>query len=243
VDFTVHADDDWVFSRSSGPAHDSGAPVYLAPDPATLRPFPVSPTGHDANLYLEVFRLNGTKVAQHVGRAVFNGRFNGLELDRAQLSYAQSTYGPDAQALLPLWPDGDIFWTWFQDGPHLIPQAGAMETPPADPAKGPGQTLPLLPLITPPIRSASFYRTPTISSMLQTGTSFRTTTAATSIVATSSASVTGVSTFSITRSRGCSGTNLLPAASTRYMTPIFNSTRTRLTPTMSSVSTPPIYRS
>ena len=38
------------------------------------------------------------------------------------------------------------------------------------------------------------------------------------------------STFSITRLRGCSGTNSPAAVSTRSMTPIFNRTRTRLTP-------------
>ena len=70
--------------------------------------------------------------AVHVGRAVFDGRFSDLELNNLAIinlgqvdylySYAQSTYGPDAQPLLPLTtPDPDLTGEL-----GLTPQAGAL---------------------------------------------------------------------------------------------------------------------
>ncbi len=71
--------------------------------------------------------------AVHVGRAVFDGRFNDLELNsELQIAvygnvdnlyaYAQSTYGPDAQPLLPLAaPDPDL-----NSDSGLEPEAGAL---------------------------------------------------------------------------------------------------------------------
>ncbi len=78
-----------------------------------------------------------TAQAVHVGRAVFDGRFSDLELNNLNiaiygqedqlLSYAQSTYGPDALPLLPLSaPDPNL-----TGEPYLNPQAGALVTGPA----------------------------------------------------------------------------------------------------------------
>jgi len=91
--------------------------------------------------------------AVHIGRAVFDGRFSDLELSNlpiyepnAQnqpsglLAWAQAAYGPDAKPLLPLSaPDPDLTGEF-----GLIPQAGALETIPADPTQGSNQTLPLM---------------------------------------------------------------------------------------------------
>ena len=88
--------------------------------------------------------------AVHVGRAVFDGRFSDLELNNLSIAihgavmklypYAQSTYGPDAKPLLPLSaPEKDLDGELF-----LTPQAGALETLPADPNQGPIQTRPLM---------------------------------------------------------------------------------------------------
>ncbi len=87
--------------------------------------------------------------AVHVGRAVFDARFSDLELNNLNivvnateyslLPYAQGTYGPDAQPLLPLTaPDPDLVGE-----PGLVPQAGALETLPSDPSQGSNQTLQL----------------------------------------------------------------------------------------------------
>ena len=81
--------------------------------------------------------------AVHVGRAVFDGRFSDLELNNFNIgiygvlenlySYAQATYGPDAQPLLPLIsPDPDL-----TGDSGLIPQAGALVTLPASSTPGP----------------------------------------------------------------------------------------------------------
>jgi len=102
-------------------------------------------------------------VAVHLGRAVFDGRFSDLELrtfpvagaalsvegiyiggyDRGVplLSHAQSTYGPDAQPLLPL-PDGQADPS-LPSEPGLVPQAGALVSLPPDPSQGPGQAIQL----------------------------------------------------------------------------------------------------
>ena len=87
--------------------------------------------------------------AVHVGRAVFDGRFSDLELnnlgiaiygvEEQLLTWAQSTYGPDAQPLLPLSaPDPDL-----TGEPYLTPQAGALITGPANVPAGYYQTAPL----------------------------------------------------------------------------------------------------
>jgi len=87
--------------------------------------------------------------AVHVGRAVFDGRFSDLELNNLSIAiygqleqllrYAQSTYGPDAHPLLPLsHPEPDL-----TGEVNLFPQAGALQTPPADPTQGSDQIQPL----------------------------------------------------------------------------------------------------
>ena len=92
---------------------------------------------------------NQPNSAVHVGRAVFDARFSDLELNNLNivvnateyglLPYAQGTYGPDAQPLLPLTaPDPDLVGE-----PGLIPQAGALETLPSNPSQGSNQTLQL----------------------------------------------------------------------------------------------------
>jgi hypothetical protein len=88
--------------------------------------------------------------AVHVGRAVFDGRFNDLELNNLLvvvygqledlLSYAQGAYGPDARPLLPLTaPEPDLIGE-----PGLAPQSGALEALPADPTSGSVQSQPLI---------------------------------------------------------------------------------------------------
>ena len=87
--------------------------------------------------------------AVHVGRVTFDGRFSDLELNNvgiaiygAQenlLTWAQKTYGPDAQPLLPLSaPDPNL-----TGEPFLTPQSGALITGPADVPKGYYQIAPL----------------------------------------------------------------------------------------------------
>lgn len=89
--------------------------------------------------------------AVQIGRAFFDGRISELEqrnlpvLINANvvplLAHAQSTYGPDAQPLLPL-PDSEADPNLVGE-PNLIPRAGALATPPADPNQGSQQTLSL----------------------------------------------------------------------------------------------------
>jgi hypothetical protein len=99
------------------------------------------------------------KTAIHIGRAVFDGRFSDLELRNTEvpgpdvsvdpdfpwaiplLTHAQTTYGPDAQPLLPL-PESQADPDLGTE-PGLVPQAGALATQPADPNQGSNQTLPL----------------------------------------------------------------------------------------------------
>ena len=101
------------------------------------------------NITIAIPVENQPNSAVHVGRAVFDARFSDLELnnlnivvngtEHSLLPYAQSTYGPDAQPLLPLTAtDPDL-----TGEPGLIPQAGALETLPPDPNQGPNQTLQL----------------------------------------------------------------------------------------------------
>ncbi len=90
-----------------------------------------------------------TPQAVHVGRAVFDGRFSDLELNNLNIAiygvqeqllpWAQNTYGPDAQPLLPLSaPDPDL-----TGEPYLNPQAGALITGPASVPAGSYQIAPL----------------------------------------------------------------------------------------------------
>ncbi|HKV94827.1 MAG TPA: neuraminidase-like domain-containing protein [Candidatus Angelobacter sp.] len=87
--------------------------------------------------------------AVHVGRAVFDGRFNDLELNNLNIAihgqveqllpWAQQTYGPDAQPLLPLAAaDPDLVGE-----PNLLPAAGALQTTPASSTGGSSQVVPL----------------------------------------------------------------------------------------------------
>jgi hypothetical protein len=87
--------------------------------------------------------------AVHVGRGVFDGRFSDLELNNLPIinpgevdqlyTYAQSTYGPDAQPLLPLTnPDPDL-----TGGFGLTPQAGALAAFP-DASQPATVTIPLM---------------------------------------------------------------------------------------------------
>lgn len=87
--------------------------------------------------------------AVHIGRAVFDGRFSDLELnnlsiiangnEEALLSWAQSTYGPEALPLLPLTAsDPDL-----NGEPNLLPQAGALVTGPTDVNAGANPSIPL----------------------------------------------------------------------------------------------------
>jgi len=137
---------------------------------------PAPHPGYGASLDVDVFRLGNFQtwnfgwlgnpsvvliigvddsVAVQIGRAVFDGRFNDLQLSNAEvpgqfitagfdravplLSHAQSTYGPDAQPLLPLSaPDPNI-----GGEPGLEPFAGSLASAPADPNQGSTQTLPL----------------------------------------------------------------------------------------------------
>jgi hypothetical protein len=122
---------------------------------------PAVQPGYGLNLFIDVFRLGAYSAlastggltlegwpnsAVQVGRAVFNGRFSDLELREPLsvladgnpedlLSWAQATYGPDAQPLLPLTnPDPDL-----TGEPYLLPQSGALLT-------GPAGANPVLPL-------------------------------------------------------------------------------------------------
>ncbi len=128
---------------------------------------PAVSSGYGANLFVDVFRLGkymigaGTtpnsgwvefqeKEAVQLGRAVFDGRFSDLELNNMDivyngtstvglLTYAQQTYGPDAQTLLPLSaPDSDLI-----SDSGLLPEEGALESAAPDPGQGPNQSIQL----------------------------------------------------------------------------------------------------
>jgi Tc toxin complex TcA C-terminal TcB-binding domain/Neuraminidase-like domain/Salmonella virulence plasmid 28.1kDa A protein len=112
-----------------------------ADDNAIAAAFQADATAFEAN--------DITPSAVHVGRAVFDGRFSDLELNNLNiaiygaedqlLSYAQSTYGPDAQPLLPLSStDPDL-----TGEPNLTPQSGALITVPASAPAGYHQIVPL----------------------------------------------------------------------------------------------------
>ncbi len=120
---------------------------------------------YGASLFVDVFRLgdyevlaffltdipfeNNPDAAVHVGRAVFDGRYEDLELNNLEiaiqgaadhlLAHAQNAYGPDAHHLLPLpTPDPDLVGE-----PGTVPKAGALATRPPNPFLGNNQTLPL----------------------------------------------------------------------------------------------------
>jgi Tc toxin complex TcA C-terminal TcB-binding domain/Neuraminidase-like domain/Salmonella virulence plasmid 28.1kDa A protein len=93
--------------------------------------------------------VNEQGAAQHIGRAVFDGRFSDLELRNADvlsnntavglLDHAQQAYRPDSDNLLPLpTPDPDL-----TGEPGIIPKAGALVTRPPNSGGGNVQTLPL----------------------------------------------------------------------------------------------------
>jgi hypothetical protein len=139
--------------QSQAPTPGYGASIFV--DVFRLGDYSVTVTTE--NLLFFTFTDESTNlnpnVAVHIGRAVFDGRFSDLELRNLPtykltgqshpwglLAYAQATYGPDARPLLPLSaPDPDLNGEFL-----LVPQAGALETVPADPTQGSNQTQPLL---------------------------------------------------------------------------------------------------
>ncbi len=113
-------------------------------------PAPVA--GFGASIFIDVFRLGGYIPIDffgfwlpiedrpfsgvHVGRATFDGRFSDLELrnlpvivngsESGLLDHAYTTYGPDADRLLPL-PDTQADPD-LQGEPGLVPKAGSLTT-------------------------------------------------------------------------------------------------------------------
>jgi hypothetical protein len=140
-----------VQSQAASPGYGGG--IFV--DVFRLGDYSVTVT--EVNLFIITFAEESTNlnpnIAVHIGRAVFDGRFSDLELrnlpiyelDGSEqawglLAYAQARYGPDAKPLLPLnAPDPDLTGEF-----QLVPQAGALETPPADPTQGSNQTQPLI---------------------------------------------------------------------------------------------------
>jgi hypothetical protein len=137
---------------------------------------PAPTPGFGASLFVDVFRLGALETfpfffhdvignvdfskAVHIGRAVFDGHFDELELRNipAQdgffdlfgidfpitgglLSHAQATYGADARPLLPL-PDAQADANLAGE-PGLLPEAGALTTAPADPGGSSAQAIAL----------------------------------------------------------------------------------------------------
>jgi hypothetical protein len=141
----------------------------------TVAPAP----GYGTNLFVDVFRLGDYQVwnfgwlnnpnvnlilgadettATHLGRAVFDGRFNDLELRNMLvpdqyidgttysiatplLQHAQAVYGPDAQPLLPL-PNNQADPNLASE-PGLVPMAGALQTQPSNPGGPANQAIAL----------------------------------------------------------------------------------------------------
>ena len=107
-----------------------------------------SSPGVGPSLFVDVFRFGGYQIigagspsilgpyddAVHIGRAVFDGRFNELQqrnlsilIDGTKiglLEHAQPAYGPNAQFLLPL-PDIQADPSLLSE-PNMHPQAGAL---------------------------------------------------------------------------------------------------------------------
>jgi len=158
------------------PADVSASDAKTVESLYTIKVQPVaSSPGYGVNLSIDVFRLGefqvgwffaffitgeNDRVAVHLGRATFDGRFADLELRNlevptgrlidfpfplgtdaalALLDHAQATYGPDAWPLLPLaQPDPNIV-----GDSGLVPEAGVLMTPPPDSSLGTNQTLAL----------------------------------------------------------------------------------------------------
>ena len=109
---------------------------------------PAPAPGYGASLLIDVFRLGGYTPIEvfvfwfpimdrplsgvHIGRATFDARFSDLELrnlpiiinnsETGLLDHARSTYGPDADPLIPL-PDPQADPD-LQGEPNLVPKAG-----------------------------------------------------------------------------------------------------------------------
>jgi hypothetical protein len=122
--------------------------------------------GVGTSLHVDVFRFGSYQIvgsgapsllgpyddAVHVGRAVFDGRLNELQqrnlsilieaAELGMLEHAQTTYGPDAQLLLPL-PDAQAEPSLLSE-PNVHPQAGAQVSVRANPAGSDHQTVPLV---------------------------------------------------------------------------------------------------
>ena len=163
-----------------------GLPVPASPqvsDSKTIESFytikvnaPAPTPGYGGSLFVDVFRIGALRTHQsgdltvvdnvdpsravHLGRALFDGRFNDLELRNLPvqdnftnffgtlvpiadglLAHAQATYGPDAQPLLPL-PENQADPDLVGE-PNLVPFAGALATTPANPTQGSNQTVQL----------------------------------------------------------------------------------------------------
>jgi hypothetical protein len=138
--------------QAQAPSPGYGGSIFV--DVFRLGDYSVTIT--DENLFFFTITQESTNLnpntAVHIGRAVFDGRFSDLELRNLPiyelngnqawglLAYSQATYGPDARPLLPLTaPDPDLNGEF-----QLVPQAGALETAPADPTQGPNQPQPLV---------------------------------------------------------------------------------------------------
>jgi hypothetical protein len=113
---------------------------------------PAPAPGYGASLLVDVFRLGGYTPVEfvifwfpimdrpfsgiHIGRATFDARFSDLELrnlpiiinnsEVGLLDHARSTYGPDADPLIPL-PDAQADPD-LQSEPNLVPKAGSLAT-------------------------------------------------------------------------------------------------------------------
>jgi hypothetical protein len=117
---------------------------------------PAPAPGYGASLLIDVFRLGGYTPIEfivffipiwvdimdrpasgvHIGRATFDARFSDLELrnlpiiinnsETGLLDHARSTYGPDADPLIPL-PDPQADPD-LQGEPNLVPKAGSLAT-------------------------------------------------------------------------------------------------------------------
>jgi Tc toxin complex TcA C-terminal TcB-binding domain/ABC toxin N-terminal region/Neuraminidase-like domain/Salmonella virulence plasmid 28.1kDa A protein len=137
--------------QSPPPSPGYGAPLFL--DVFRLGKFDVWNWGWLHNPNENVITGVDDSVAVHLGRAVFDGRFSDLELRNmpvpllsapqnliappgyeegtSLLTHAHSTYGVDAQPLLPL-PDNQADPD-LPGEPGLVPQAGALLTVAPDP--------------------------------------------------------------------------------------------------------------
>ena len=158
--------------KVQAPAVSSGYGANLWVDVFRLGDYSASTVSESLNLGVVSFTfgswyvINGvnSSAAVHIGRAVFDARFADLQLRNLAvpgapvllfegtsfasdvlavplLAHAQATYGLDAQPLLPL-PDSAADPDLVSDS-GLVPQAGALVSPPADPTSGAVQTFQL----------------------------------------------------------------------------------------------------